>query len=253
MNYENMEGYELHPEIANEFEYEMYEGELAQELLSLQSEEEINHFLGGLVRKAWSGAKSLYNSPTGQAVKGQIISAAKSWGRKKLPELGRKAGGWLGQKGGGWLGNKLGGAAGQQAGADAFGQAGTWLGGAAADALSNRYLNEYEYEATGGGGPELAVARGILRLTRQAATEIAAAAQSGRPLHRNAVRGIIIRNARQQFPQMNFPEPRYANPIGGGIQGGNQGEYADDGGGYAQPSNTGTWYRQGNQIIVSGV
>ncbi len=249
MNYENMEGYELHPEIANEFEYEMYEGELAQELLSLQSEEEINHFLGGLVRKAWSGAKSLYNSPTGQAVKGQIISGAKSWGRKKLTDLGQKGGEWLGRKGGGWLGNKLGGAEGQQAGADAFGQAGKWLGGAGAGWLNNRYLNEYEYEAAASsGGPELAVARGILRLTRQAAIEIAAAAQSGQPLQRNTVRGIIIRNARQQFPQMNFPEPRNA---GGGA--GMQKEYADDGGGYAQPSNTGTWYRQGNQIILAGV
>jgi len=253
MNYENLEAYELLPEIANEFEFEMYEAELTHELLNLQSEEELNHFLGGLIKKAWSGAKSLYNSPMGQSIKGKIISGAKSWGRKKLTDFGQKGGEWLGKKGGGWLGNKLGGAEGQQAGADAFGQAGKWLGGAGAGWLNNRFLSdEYEYEAAAAANanPELAVARGILRLTRQAAIEIAAAAQSGRPLDPKLVRGIIIRNARQQFPQMNFSGPR-ANQRGGGIQS----EYDDDGGGgapsYSQPS--GTWYRQGNQITLTGV
>lgn len=255
MNYENLEAYELLPEIANEFEYEMYEAELTHELLNLQSEEELNHFLGGLIKKAWSGAKSLYNSPTGQAIKGQIISGAKAWGRKKLPEWGQKAGGFLGRKAGGWLGGKLGGPAGQQAGADAFGQAGSWLGGAAGDWAANRYLNEYEYEyeaaAAANANPEMAVARGILRLTRQAAIEIAAAAQSGRPLDPKLVRGIILRNARQQFPQMNFSNARRGTPNSGGIQS----EYDDNGNGgapsYSQPS--GTWYRQGNQITLTGV
>lgn len=256
MNYENFEAYETLPEIANEFEYEMYEGELAQELVNLQSEEELNHFLGGLVRKAWSGAKSLYNSPTGQAIKGQIISGAKAWGRKKLPEWGNKAGNWLGRKAGGWVGGKLGGPDGQQAGADAFGQAGSWLGGAAGNWAANRYLNEYEHEyetsGSGGGGVELAIARGILRMTRQAALEIAAAAKSGQPLGGNLVRSIILRNARQSFPNVNFPER-----ASGGTPRRVQSEFEDgggddDGASFGQ-SNSGSWYRQGNRIILSGV
>ena len=237
MNYENLEGYELHPEIAHEFEYEMHETELAHELLNMEGEAELNHFLGNLVKSAWSGAKALYNSPAGQALKGQLVSGAKALGRQALPALGRAVGGYFGGGTGAQLGNRF----------------GNWAAG--------RFLNEYE-TGSGPASQDLALARGIIRMTRQAAMQIAAQSQAGRPLNRRLVRSIIFRNARQQFPNLRFPAGR--PPVGGPMQqpanigsgfqaqGNFQTGFGAGGGSLGQP-NTGTWYRQGNQLIVSGV
>lgn len=211
MNYENFESYELLPEIAQEFSNEMYEAELANELLNVQSEEELNHFLGNLIKGAWRGAKNFYNSSAGQALKNQVIAGAKSIGRKALPSLGSAVGGYFGGSAGAKLGNQF----------------GDWAAG--------RFLNEMEMETAG--GDQVDNARRLIQMVRRSSGRIAHLAQSGQPLNRNTVHGVILQAAKQSFPSW-IPDRTGPSYTGGGA---------------SAQTNTGTWYRQGNQIILSGV
>ncbi len=217
MNYEYYNEYELHPEIAQGAAQEMQENELAYELLHVQSEAELDYFLGKLLKRAWGGVKKLYNSPAGQALKGQVVSGLKSVGRQALPKLGAKIGGYIGG----------------QSGADWGAKAGSWA--------ADRYLNEYEAEYDN----ELPLARNFIRTARQTAGMIARQAQTGQPVNRRVVHGILSQAARQNFPgllwaargtgamQHEADEPTSPMP--------------------EQPQSSGTWYRQGNQLILTGV
>lgn len=200
MNYENFELHEFTPS-AQEFEAESYEMEMAYELLNTENEAELNHFLGGLVKKAWSGVKSLYNSPAGQALKGQIIANAKSLGRRALPSLANKVGRYVG------------------------GDTGAQLGDRFSNWATNRYLNEYET-----GEPseqDVAAARGIVRMTDQAARQVADMVQSGQSVGRQAGREAVLANA-------------------GHLQGAAHGNHTS-------AKQSGTWHRRGNKIILSGI
>jgi hypothetical protein len=72
------------------------EYELASELLGVSSEEELDQFLGGLIKKVAKGAGRLFRGPIGQAVGGVLKGVAK----KALPLAGGAldAGGPLGAK-----------------------------------------------------------------------------------------------------------------------------------------------------------
>lgn len=84
---------------------------LASELLSLTNEEELDQFLGGLLKGAVSAARSFAGSAAGKAV-GNIL---KSSARKVLPQIGQAvgnylvpgAGGQAGKQAGAWLGSKF--------------------------------------------------------------------------------------------------------------------------------------------------
>jgi hypothetical protein len=82
--------------------------ELAGELLSVSSEQELNHFLGGLMKKAWRGVKKAAASPVGQMVAGGLKSIAK----KALPMVGAAVGNMVAPGVGGMVGSKLASAAG---------------------------------------------------------------------------------------------------------------------------------------------
>lgn len=212
MNYEAWNEYELHPAVAQEFENEMYETEMAQRLLNVQSEEELNHFLGGLVSMGLQGARALYNSPVGQSLKNQLVSGTKALARRVLPTVASKVGGYFGGSTGARWGQQL----------------GNWA--------ANRYLNEYEaemeYEA------ELSNAHRIVRVARQSSLLIAQRARSGQPISRHSVKSIIMKVARQYFPELSREVQRE--------------QAADDDSNSGVPEQ-GTWYRQGNQIIITGV
>lgn len=62
--------------------------ELASELLEVSNETELNHFLGGFIRKAASAVGSAIKSPVGQALGGVLKDAAK----KALPIVGGAVG-----------------------------------------------------------------------------------------------------------------------------------------------------------------
>lgn len=95
-------------EISSPFS-EMQEMDLASELLSVSSEEELNYFLGNLIKKAGQAAGKFVSSPTGKALGGILKQAAK----KALPVVGSAIGGYFGGSSGADFGGKLASSAGK--------------------------------------------------------------------------------------------------------------------------------------------
>jgi len=122
-------------------EAEALEMELAGRLLEVNGEDELEDFLGGLVRSAASAARSFAGSAAGQALGGVLKDAA----RQVLPQVG------------GIVGSALGGSTGSQLGT----AAGRWLG------------NRFELEALSQEDREFEIARAFVR-TAQDAARIAA-------------------------------------------------------------------------------
>jgi uncharacterized protein (DUF697 family) len=92
---ENFEFQAEQPEVFNEAEV----NELAAELLSVANQQELNHFLGDLMKKVSSGI----SSPLGQQLGGMLKSAA----RVALPVVGSAIGNTLVPGVGGAVGGKL--------------------------------------------------------------------------------------------------------------------------------------------------
>lgn len=83
--------------------------ELATELLEVTNEAELNHFLGGLIRRAGSALGQVVQSPVGQALGGILKGAA----RQALPVVGSALGGYFGSPAGAKIGGQLASGAGQ--------------------------------------------------------------------------------------------------------------------------------------------
>jgi len=96
---------------------EMEEMELATELLEVSNEEELEQFLGKLVKSAVSKARTFLRSRTGKAVKGLLRGAA----RQALPWVGGAIGGRIGGKTGAAAGRYLAGQAGRYFGLETEG------------------------------------------------------------------------------------------------------------------------------------
>ena len=77
--------------------------ELAAELLSVSNQQELNQFLGDLIKKAGSGLRQVISSPLGQQLGGMLKSAAKS----ALPIVGSAIGNAIVPGIGGAVGGKL--------------------------------------------------------------------------------------------------------------------------------------------------
>jgi hypothetical protein len=86
--------------------------ELAAELLSVSNEQELNQFLGGLIKKAGSAIGKVVRSPIGQALGGVLKKVAKT----ALPMAGAALGNLVLPGVGGAIGSKLGSAAGSMFG-----------------------------------------------------------------------------------------------------------------------------------------
>lgn len=217
MNHEYQELYEFQPEIAQEMAYEMNEYELASELLEIQSEGELEQFLGNLVSGAWRGIKSFAASPQGQALKGQMISGLKSIGRQALPQLGSAIGGYFGGAKGADIGSKI----------------GNWG--------ANRYLNEYEYEGEyegeEAGKGSIQLSKRFIRVARDASRAIANAIKTGKPVNRRTIRSLILQAANRHMGGGDASSSMRRSGLSSGMGGGSQ--------------NQGTWYRQGNRIILN--
>src|SRR5262245_28031073 len=91
------------------------EMQLASELLGVSSEEELDQFLGSLIKKAQQVIGSAVRSPIGQAVGGVLKTAAK----KALPLAGGALGGYIGGPLGAKIGSGLASAAGSALGLEA--------------------------------------------------------------------------------------------------------------------------------------
>ena len=100
---------------ANAMFSEAEEMELANELLSVSNEAELEQFLGNFLRKAASVAGSVIKSPIGQAVGGVLKGVAK----KAIPLAGGAIGGYFGGPLGAKIGSGLASAAGNALGLEA--------------------------------------------------------------------------------------------------------------------------------------
>src|SRR6185503_13377494 len=85
------------------------EMELATELLDVQSEQELDRFLGDLISRAGQAVGRFVSSPTAHALGGILKSAA----RHALPIAGRALGGYVGGSTGAQLGAQAAAAAGR--------------------------------------------------------------------------------------------------------------------------------------------
>ena len=99
--------FELDEEADDEFDFEgdSYdtEEELAAELMTVESDEELDEFIGSLVSKAWRSGKKAYHSRLGQVARRHIASAIRTGAKKG----GAKIGEYVGDKAGGWLASKI--------------------------------------------------------------------------------------------------------------------------------------------------
>ena len=112
--FEYEDEYEDEFEYENEYEYEdevaiapfseEEEMELATELLAITSEEELDQFLGKLVKKAWRGVKKFGRSKIWRGIKKGLRGVAKV----ALPIAGKVAGSFFGGPIGGKIGGKVG-------------------------------------------------------------------------------------------------------------------------------------------------
>lgn len=215
------------------------EMELAHELLSVNSEAELNHFLGKLISRAGSAIGQAVRSPQGQAIGGALKTAARqaiTTGAKAGGEsLGGAAGQWGGQQLGAWAGNKLGGLVGAQGwgdkGRDLVGgwgkSLGTTLGGKIGSGLGNMAANALGLEAEymEQGEFELAGAQQFVRLAGEVTQQTLGAAPNVPP--QAAVQSAMTSAARQLAPGLL-------------------------GGGGSRPR-AGRWVRRGRTITLFGV
>lgn len=225
---------------SHEVNHEAMEMELATELLGVSNEMELEEFLGKLVRRAAGAVKSFANSSAGRAIGGVLKAAAK----KALPIVGKVAGSFFGGPVGGMIGGKLGSLA------------------------SN--LFELELEGLSNEDKEFELARAYVRFANDAVRRAAHNPNfrfQPRRIARNAVIAAARRNApgllrrnplgnnMGRRPMPSAPRPTFRNTQmqsnNGYINGFSNGNGNGNGNGAGQQSATGTWYQQGDQIILN--
>lgn len=194
-----------------EMEYagEYYEGEvlseademeLAAELLEVSSEEELDQFFGKVFRRVAGTVGRAIKSPIGR----KIIGGLKGIAKKALPLAGKVVGGAIGGPLGGAIGSKLGSAA------------------------SN--LFEAEFEGMSYEDQEFEVARRLVRLSAEAASNAAQAPASANP--QTAANQAMSAAAQRHAPGLlKQRSGTGASPAG---------------------SRSGRWVRRGRKIIIYG-
>jgi hypothetical protein len=241
--------FESEGEGEGEFEFESFEQEgpigeaetmeLASELLEVQSEAELEQFLGSLVSKVGSAvanagravggaAADFARSSAGQALIGVLKDAAK----KALPVLGTAAGAALG----GPIGARLGGMAGQG------------LGSVLGLELEGLSYEDQHFE----------VAQQFVRLAGEAAQNAAQSAVSkgvpGTPAQK--AKGAFIEAAKIYGPGLIRPAGAAAGNGGGNGNGrpGTQTQPSQSSGAFGRhhKRHSGRWVRQGDTVILMG-
>ena len=200
-------GYETEGQFENIGEFsqespfsEAEEMELAAELLSVQNEAELDMFFGKIFKKVGSFMKS----GPGKFLGGALKNIAK----KALPIVGGAAGNFLLPGVGGAIGSKLASTAGSMLGLE----------------LEGLSYEDQEFEA----------AKQIVRLSGQAASNLAQAAQTAPPVQ--AAQSALSAAAQKFAPGL----------VNGGRPQGRPGV------GSRRNNNTGRWIRRGNSIVLIG-
>ena len=231
---------------------EVTEMELAAELLELSNEDELEQFLGKLIKKAANVVGSVAKGPLKA-----LLPVLKKAAKVALPVAGAALGNLVVPGLGGAIGGKLASAAGSMFGLELEG-------------LSSQ---DREFE----------VARRYVRFAGAAANRMARTPT--RVPIRNAVRSAAIGAARRHIPGLVRPrtvaavssairqarqggrrypvggrQPIYGDAVyapsyvnGGAPSSAGADGYPDDGGGAPGFSRTGRWYRRGRKIVLMGV
>lgn len=196
------------------------EMELANELLSVSNEQELDQFLGSFLKKAASVAGNIIKSPVGQAVGGVLKGVAK----KALPLAGGAIGGYFGGPLGAKIGSGLASAAGGALGLEAEGE------------LSGE---DREFE-------------GAKTFVKIAADTVNRAAQAKGGDPRQIAQAAATAAARQFAPGL-LNQGRGAQGAPGGQGGQGQSSGQSRAGGYGGRGASGRWMRQGRRIVLYGV
>jgi len=223
---------EISGETQGEVFHETQEMELASELLNVSNEQELEQFLGKLIKRAAGAVGRFAKSSAGRAIGGVLKSVAK----KALPFAGRALGTFVGGPLGGMIGGKLGSMA------------------------SN--LFELELEGLSNEDREFEMARAYVRFAGDAVRR-AARNPAYRYNPRQAVRGALTNASRryapgllrrrrrssgsrpQPQPQLQAQQMQQQQSQGGG------GDAWGQSSGYDGDQSSGTWYKEGNQIIIN--
>jgi uncharacterized protein (DUF697 family) len=230
-NYEQFElnlegGYNQEWEQENDMEYmgeyqqeaglnEELEMELAAELLNVTNEQELDQFLGKLIKKAAGAVKTFARSSAGRAIGGILKSAAK----KALPIAGAALGTAFGGPLGGSIGGKLG-------------------------SMATK-LFELELEGMSNEDKEFEVARAYVRFANDAVKKAAR-----NPRHRyvpNQVAKQSVVSAAQRYAPGYLRRRRPYRPAARPVQATDWTAPAE----MDSNGSSGTWYREGNQIILN--
>jgi hypothetical protein len=199
---------------------EQQEMELASQLLEVTNEQELEQFLGNLIRGAGRAIGGIVRGPVGQALGGVLKQAAKV----ALPMAGTALGNLVAPGIGGVVGGKLASAAGK-----AFG---------------------LELEGLSGEDREFEVARRYVRLAG-AATQNAVAAPEGTSPQQVA-QSALMQAARVHAPglaqQLNGRSAASNGARGASAQGGQNRQSGQNG-----RQQSGRWIRRGRRIILTGV
>jgi uncharacterized protein (DUF697 family) len=198
---------------------EMQEVELATELLEISSEEELEQFLGGLIK----GVGGFMKSGAGRALGGILKKVAKT----ALPVVGGALGSFVAPGVGTAIGSKLGSMA------------------------SN--LFEVELEGVDREQAEFEVARRYVRFATAAARN-ASLAPTSLPPQVIANRAVAAA-ARRYAPGMTRGRGRRRPGYGVGYQsyGDGDGDYGNGGGDQQQGARTGRWVRRGRKVVLHGL
>lgn len=250
-------GHEFAGEYAGEYGNEVFgeaqEIQLANELLEVNSEAELNHFLGKLMKSASSAVGKVLSSPqiqaAGTALKGAAtaaLSGAAGAGLKAAAQ--HKAGQWggsLGSSAGSWVGNKVGGWVGGDTGKK-IADAATKYGGEWGKTLGSNLSGKlFDMARSRLGIPEGEIMEaeemefaGAQQFVRMAGDMIRRMQQArGNPV--TAARSAALAAARQYIPGLLPGQHEYGEA---------EGEVAN-----VMPGSSGTWVRRGNKIILYGV
>ncbi len=197
---------------------ETQEMELAHELLSVSNEEELNLFLGNLVRRAGKAVGNFARSGVGKGIFGALKSVAKT----ALPFAGKALGSAFGGPIGGMIGGKLGSMA------------------------SN--LFELELEGLSPEDREFEVARAYVRFANAAANNAASlAGRSPSAPPQTVLKTALTQAAQQHAPGLLRPAGQAA---GAGSPGAANRMPAGGSSGNGRSAAQGTWTRRGNTLVI---
>lgn len=197
---------------------------LASELLAVNSEEELDRFLGNLIGSAVSAAKNFASSDAGRAV-GKVL---KDSARRALPQIGRAVGNYLSPGRGGDVGQHLG-----QAAAASF------------EGMQTEGLSQEDRELQNARAfvrYARATALNTARTSRRVSPNVAARRAATTAAQRYLPGLLRASDGTWAFPQRPCPPSQYSRGFPAG----------SSGPGTSRGSQSGRWVRRGRNIVLFG-